>query len=281
MAFKRSFRTQIQELESHSAVCVVAALAAFLLTVFVPTRAAAQTRSCATSPVVRRFKCDPAKDEDVPADPVRILADICPSGSVASNTCEGRFGIPTGSGGAQVLSFHTLKFVSALKKFRVEWQCPDWPGQVRVVVRIGDYVAGLTSACGAGHIEWPIERFRTYRIRRAKTLALVEVWTGNSPCRIPIHLLAHLTVPEGLYQPDETRCAKATAQNVCLTVASNFAKDLWEVGLDGVLLESGRGRMGPRQFLIRKPDPCEPNLLSVDFDRASEAKPTWIDEIRF
>jgi hypothetical protein len=240
---------------------------------------------CPPAPLVERYRagCPPDPPKIGVGPEVGPLTNVCPSSAVVANQCEGRFGIPTGSGGAQIASFHTLKLDPEAKKLRIEWKCPGWDGQVRIIVRIAEYTTAISASCKAERVEWPTDRFLTYGIRRAQPTALVEVWNGNSPCRIPIHLLAHMTIPNGLFRRAESPCNNTSDSNACLVIESRFAADNhWEIGTGGErVLKIGFGRMGSQSILIRRPMDCKPIDLTVDFDRAASAKPTCIGEIRF
>ena len=247
--------------------------------------------TCPPGPVKQRYQsgCDPSREG--PANPVRTLAEVCPPGSIRNNACDGRLGIPTGSGGAQVRSFHTLAFSKSTNRFKVEWACPDWSGDVLVQCRIGAYSRRFYRPCGAQREEWAPDGFRSTGIGHADVSVLVELLTGTSPCRIPIHLLAHFTVPFDLFRSDDGVCARTNDARACLKIESDFAEGAWEVwlrqGQERSALDprAGRrpnlGRMGLRQYLIDRPRSCEPFLVSVDFARKGTSEPTWIDEVRF
>lgn len=246
-------------------------------------KVAEASRSCSETPLAPRYRpgCLERRSQDGPADPARVLADVCPAGTAIDGRCEGRFGKPTGSGGAQVLSFRTVRMDREAKDFEVMWKCPDWSGLVRVTVRIGDYVVHLKEQCSAERIRWPINVFRTYRVTKASAMASVEVWSGDSPCRIPTYLLAHLVVPSGLFQPEKNACAKNGVTDACLTVHSNFSAIEWGIDLGATPLEKGSGAMLERHYTIPTSQKCHPVFVDFFNGERPRAAPTCISELRF
>lgn len=239
--------------------------------------------SCPIFPVTAGIRTDcmePVNQEITPAIRLRILATVCPSTAIVNGQCEGSFPTPTGDGGTKVLSFHSAVRDQQGDKFRVEWTCPS-PGtesRVLIRVRIGTYQKNVVTSCDFDVIEWSTAELRKMGIRQAEVRATVEVITSSSECRIPVHVLARISIPAGLLRPVFSRCGETDSQRACLVVESDFAEARrWELSVGSVLFR-GAGLMGRRQIPVLRPRDCQPMPVCVGFNGE---KPTCIDQIRF
>src|SRR5216684_2341545 len=99
--------------------------------------------ACGTATIAQTTSVEPC-----PARPINVPKRPCdeaqrvPAGAgptAQTTTGEGRIVTPTGSGGAEVASFHRQIERDEADMFRVEWTCADPAAEVRVAARLGGY----------------------------------------------------------------------------------------------------------------------------------------------
>lgn len=219
-----------------------------------------QSDSCSASlPERTRQNCS---ETGAPATPGMFLRQIGWLCGPEEKSCDGDFGVPSGSGGADVDAFYSMRREPAASDVKVQWVCPDPKHDVLVTLLIRGHSWQWRGPCAKEVASFRLQGFagreRGYILPRAKLVPLLK-------CALPVYLVARLTVPPGYFATPNHKCRGVASPNACLIVSSVLSsRDGWEIAV-GPEIQRGTGRIVSEELAVSKPIRCGSVDLYVDF----------------